>query len=267
MVRRVTIAALSSVVLTVLGVWFLLALAPKHSTMIEVVAGAVVSIIVTLWFGRIQRPDLSLQVYRPGNPDRLRWRGWEGKVGPLLQVDLVNNPLPCWVSRLIGRDTASHCRGRITFRHADGSRVDDKPMTVRWSDFTQPVVTGEDLQDGSMLARIIYELERLATGRAVPPGLREKLDVAARFEGETDAVGWSNATGMYSSQNSVPWKLSQGTYLAEIEINGANAYYWDVFRLENEGPLPDGFCLAPASKREIRQVKKARRKEEDATQS
>jgi len=257
MVRRVTIAALSSVALIVLGVWFLLKPAPEHSTMIEIVAGALVSIIITLWFEAVRKPELVLELYHPGDPDSFVMKGPQGtRSGVPLQIDLINLPLPRSLAWFLQRDIATHCRGTIIFRYLDGSLAVERPMTARWNNSPQPIHKQHVVEQGETYDRIIYDLGRLITTRDVSPGCRDKLDVAVRLERDVCAYGWSNDTYWHGYYR-VPWKLPQGDYLVEVRIAASNAHHQDVFRLKNKGELPEGFQLLPATASDRKIVREA----------
>jgi len=259
MIRRISLVGVGSIAVVIAGVLLVLSLCPDFGTIAEVVAGALISIVVTVWFEAVRKPDLSLQVYHPGNPDRLTWGEPGGKVGAVLQVDLVHKRLGRALSSLLQRDTAANCQGSIVFYHLDGTPVLDRRMTVRWSNSLQPAHKQRVIECGREFERVVLHSERLTITQHVPTGRREKLDVAVRFHPDADAFGWSNES-FYHDYDGVPWKLPQGSYLVEIEINASNAQCCDVFRLQNQGNLDKGFSLAAGTKQDKAIIKDAREK-------
>ncbi|GAB4374931.1 MAG: hypothetical protein Kow0042_19920 [Calditrichia bacterium] len=74
----------------------------------------------------------------------------------------------------------------------------------------------------------------------VYPGESERLDVAAKFDDETECYGWSNES--YFSEpawRNPNWRLPTGRYLVKITIVSAGEKFSRIFRLVNDVPRQD----------------------------
>jgi len=80
----------------------------------------------------------------------------------------------------------------------------------------------------------------------VYPGESTPLDVAAKFESEEDAYGWSNLSYFSNPPwRNQDWKLPRGRYLVAITISSSGQKCEGLFRLLNEAG-PKDFRLEPA---------------------
>ena len=213
----------------------------------EVVVGAVISIWITLLMGAIEKPELDLMLYKPGASTRFRAGNHRGYVA---QLRLRNKPIPGWVSKWLQlyRNAATQTTGTITFRNLDGEQAGKGTMGIRWSTSPQPGHWQvESTPHGEQTKRYVYDLERLTTVRAIPPGYSEDgvLDVAARYDGEGHCYGYNNES--YSHDFKTPrWKLTQEQYLVDVYITASNATCRGTFRLVNRGNSETEFYLTDA---------------------
>ena len=120
-------------------------------------------------------------------------------------------------------------------------------MTVRWVSSPKPVPNQIVGLDGKVLFLIRDFTRSVADSRVdVYPGEEELLDVAVRFDGETDCYGWSNESYLYNWR-SPNWKLPRGRYLVKVVVTSSGQKCTDAFRLINDVENRTDFRLMPAS--------------------
>ena len=208
---------------------------------LSVVAGGIITILVTIAIEALRRPRLRIVIadpvdanYEPGRPARL---------GRYLYVDLVNDHLP-WFARWMSRSPALQCSGTITFHHLDGQRFFASHMPARFSRTPEPVPIQFSIgqQTGA-----IFDPSRISpeTRTDVYPGERTPMDIAAKFDGEDDSYGWSNLNYFSNPQWRNPdWRLPRGRYLVSVTISSSGQKCRALFRLMNEAGARD-FRLEP----------------------
>lgn len=226
--------------------------APVNSTLADmsfneiasIVAGGIITILVTIAIEVLRRPKLALV---PGRAvDATYEAGRPAKKGRYLYVDLVNQSLP-WFARWMSRSAALQCRGTITFHNLDGQLFFAREMPVRFSRTPDPVPVSFAI--GGTHVSLFDPSRATAESRIdVYPGEGTQLDVAAKFESEEEAYGWSNLSYFSSPPWRNPeWKLPRGRYLVAITISSSGQKCQGLFRLLNEaGPLD--FRLEPAQR-------------------
>lgn len=210
-------------------------------TVVEVVLGAIIAILITIWVENLRRPKLELRIARPTD---VRYQGRPATQARFLGLELVNRSLPRW-ARWMSRDAAIQCHGTITFHHLDGQNVFGRAMPIRWSGSPEPVPMRLVIDDKHIL---IADPARLTlTSRIdVYPGEAERLDVAGRFDNEAECYGWSNES--YFSDpvwRNPDWRLPSGRYLVKVTVISAGQICTGVFRLINDVAQQD-FRVEPA---------------------
>ncbi len=211
---------------------------------LSVVAGGVITILVTIAVEVLRRPKLRL--IPAGAVDATYEAGRPAQRSRYLYVNLANDPLP-WFARWMSRNAALQCTGTITFHHLDGQRFFSRHMPVRFSRTPEPVpfhfAVGE-------IAGVFFDPSRInAESRIdVYPGEHTPLDIAAKFDSEEDAYGWSNLSYFSNPPWRNPdWKLPRGRYLVAISISSSGQKREGLFRLLNEAG-PSDFRLEPAQR-------------------
>jgi len=198
-----------------------------------------------LWFS-IEKPPLDLP--SPNEPSKMRRH---------LRVNLHNRPLPI-AMRWMQRAAALYCRGEITFYHLDdGQPVVDRAMPVRWVRTPEPVASQIiDPADPTKPKFFIVDFGKPVTESRIDvyPGEEEMLDIAVRFEGESDCFGWNNESYIHNWRNA-KWKLLRGRYLVKVVISSSGEKCVGVFRLVNDVEQQDGFRLLPATAEERAKVR------------
>jgi len=212
-------------------------------TVLEVVLGAIASILITISVESLRKPRLQLIVTAPCD---LQYPTGPAKQGRFLHVGLVNKPLPRAL-QWMQRNAALQCHGTIAFHHLDGQKVFERVMSVRWSFSTEPIPI-RGYVDGKPI--VIWDPTRYVpvTRRDVYPGETEtaKLDIGARFDDERDCYGWCNDNYLSNPPWRNPeWRLPAGRYLVRIVVRSSGEECAGVFRLINDVPQSD-FRLEPA---------------------
>jgi hypothetical protein len=89
--------------------------------MLEVIAGAIIAILIATGVEYLRRPNLSLEIENP--PQDVAYHpGRPATHARYLRLRLINNSLPLWARWMI-RAPALQCRGTVTFHHLDGQNV------------------------------------------------------------------------------------------------------------------------------------------------
>ena len=223
---------------------FLLESSPMELA-VSIFFGGLITILTAMGVEYLRRPRLSLVIEAPpldlpGNPDGKNMRR-------NLRLRLRNESLPVG-ARWMQRAAASQCRGLITFHHlSDGQNLFDRAMAVRWVKSQEPVANQIIAPDGSVQF-YIRDFSRAATESRIDvyPGEEELLDVAVRFEGETECYGWNNDSYFYNWRNP-NWKLPRERYLVKVVITSSGQKCLGVFRLINDVDNRTDFRLIAAS--------------------
>lgn len=199
-------------------------------TVLEVVLGALVSILVTILIEVQRKPRLEIQI--APHADRV-YEGRPAKLARFLYLRLVNRSLPRLFSWMT-REIALECHGWISFQYPDGRDVFGRSMPIRWSGTPEPapisvVVGGREIA--------IFDPSRLTLESRVdvPVGEHETFDVAARFDNEEQCYGWSNAS--YFSDpvwRNPDWALPVGCFLVKATVVSAGQRVTRLFRLIND---------------------------------
>lgn len=213
-------------------------------TTVSIVLGALIAIAIVITVENLRRPALDLQIAEPGDAYYDEREKRPANSLRAVTLDLVNKPLPRF-ARWMLRNAALQCRGAISFHHLDGQRIFASDMPVRFASSPAPLPMRINI--GGIDGYLIDPLRLTADSRIdVYPGERTKLDVAARFDDDTECYGWSNLSFASTPQWRNPdWKLPQGRYLVRVTVSSSGEKCVGVFRLLNEGQRKD-FCLEPA---------------------
>jgi hypothetical protein len=212
---------------------------------ISIFFGGLITVLTAIGVEYLRNPALSLAIEDPPldlpSPDGKNMRR-------NLRLTLSNKPLP-FGTRWMQRAAATQCRGEITFHHLnDGQEVFfHRAMAVRWVRSPEPIANQIISLDGKVQFHIL-DFARAATESRmdVYPGEEEVLDVAVRFDGETDCYGWNNDSYLYNWRNP-NWKLPRGRYLVKVVITSSGRKCSGVFRLVNDIDSRTDFRLIAAS--------------------
>ena len=215
-------------------------------TILEVVLGAVIAILITIWIEKLRKPSLEIML---GAPADREYENRPARNVRFLYLNILNKPLPRW-ARWMSRDAATHCHGTITFHHLDGQNVFGRSMQARWSGSPEPTPTQVVIGDQSYL---IFDPSKIAfiSRMDIYPGESERIDTVAKFDDEDFCYGWSNdnyfSDPVWRNPN---WRLPSGRYLIKVTITTSGEKISSVFRLINDVPRND-FRLEPKLKDDV----------------
>lgn len=211
------------------------------ATILEVVLGAIVAVIITIWVESLRKPKLTLEI---GKPSDIAYDKRPARNVRFLGIELINKPLPK-IFRWLQRNAAVQCHGMIGFYHLDGQNVFARSMPIRWSGSPEPVPMLISVGEQRIL--LADPARFTLTPRIdVYPGESERLDISAKFDDENDCYGWSNEN--YFSDppwRNANWRLSSGRYLVKVTIVSAGEKFSGLFRLVNDVPRQD-FRIEPS---------------------
>lgn len=225
-------------------------------TLIGVFLGGLLSIVTTLLTEYFKIPKLSI-VIRENIPMRIYGKDKPAQQAKFLQVQLWNKP-PNKIQRLINKwvklKAAMHCHGEIQFYHRDdGSPVFQNPMRLRWAGAEDHVF--HQTSDGKLVE--VWDVSKISSSywRTCYPEKVETIDVAVRFDNDTQCYGWTTE----SMLNNPLWRkphlrLSSGRYLVKIIIRTELKEISEVFKLENTSSI-ENFRLLVASKEDRNKIK------------
>jgi len=255
--------------LVVVGVLVILVIIYPCSAM-EVVVGAFISIWVTMLVEAIQKPDLEIELWQAGHPQKIPFGGRPGHV---LHLQAVNKPLPRVVKWCpLQRSAATEASGTITFRGPEAKAVQDRSnMPVRWANSKQleRLIKVRRSNEDEFVGVQILDPERLSLTRSIMPGHREGekdgvndgvFSVALELEKDPSYYGVTNESYYYKWQPP-GWKLALGKYLIDVKITASNASCEGVFRLILEGISSKDIRLSEATEEEKSKVRNQRKQE------
>jgi hypothetical protein len=206
-------------------------------SVLQIVAGAVISIVFVVWMEYVRQPKLKLSIVSP--VDKIFDGNYPARKFRSLRLCVSNKNLP-FLLRWLLRIPAQNCYGKISFHMLDGQNVFGREMQIRWTDSPEPTPIFANV--GGQPA-LIYDTERLTPryNRDVFPGTDgEILDVAVRFDSDNECYGWSNESYFSEPKWRNPkWKLDAGIYLVRVEIFTTGKRIKETFRLINNVTISD----------------------------
>jgi hypothetical protein len=213
--------------------------------------GGLITIVTAIGVEYWRRPRLSLSIEDP--PLDLPAPGGRGRRRNL-RLNLRNAPLPR-IAKWMQRAPATQCRGEISFHHLDGQNIFGKAMAVRWVKSPEPIAS-RIVDANSQIHYFIQDFSRPYVDSRIDvyPGEAELLDVAIRFDGESDCYGWNNESYLYDWR-SPQWKLPRGRYLVKVVVTSSGQKCADVFRLTSDVDHLDSFRLITASKEDRAKIR------------
>ncbi len=214
---------------------------------LEVLLGALLSIIITIIIEVQRKPKLRTRISEPVDA---KYVDHPAQSARFLGIIVNNRPLPP-IFRWLARNTALQTQALITFFHLDGQPVFSSPMVGRWSGSPEPVspisIAGKNILIEQIT--LAYDITTTSHNKLdIYPGTDEKLDIVARFDQDNECYGWNNES--YFSQpmwRNEKWRLVPGRYLIRVEITSAGEKTTNIFRLCNDVSKSD-FRIEPALK-------------------
>ncbi len=189
---------------------------------LEIIVGALISIGFVMWEEKIHKPKLVFRIEDP--PVDVTYQGRPAQNARFLRL-ITENIEPPHIARWLSRNTAIYCHAILTFYHLDGQNIFGRSMQGRWAGSPEPVPI-QVVASGQQM--VILDPVRLSPElhRDIHSGQPETLDVAARFDNDTECYGWCNDN--YFSRpvwRNPDWRMGNGRFLVKVTVN--------AFRLEN----------------------------------
>ena len=215
-------------------------------------SGALLSLLLSIFIEYQRKPKLVFEIEEP--PTDRTYESHPARNARFVRVLLHNRPMPK-LFRWLGRAAAMQCNGEIQFHHAnDGVPIFAKPMMIRWAKSDEPF-SFQALQEGKVKPVFDPSKYNASFRRDCYPGDKEQIDVAARFDNDTECYGWSNETYLPDKGwRNQDWKLPAGRYLVTIKVHSSGETVRGTFKLENIASR-ENFRLLPATEDDINKTK------------
>ena len=144
----------------------------------------IIGILVVLWIESFRRPGITMKV---GDIHIIEKKDLLGRRHTkFLRVEICNRDVPKLLEWFYDGEPALSCKGWITFRDNNGSKILQEEMKARWSSSIQPKVESA-------------KIENLAPGRCIDHGLIYRL-YGANLSGKQDK-GQRMAAGCLCQQS------------------------------------------------------------------
>lgn len=221
---------------------------------LEVILGAVLSILITIWIEYLRKPKLRFQKTNISDQDYTKYpEKRPANVARFLSVEIENRPLS-WLVRWLSRNAALQCHGEINFYHLDGQNVFGRAMVARWSGTIEPVPMIRIAGDANTIYISNIGSNLSTTRKDLYPGESSSLDIAARFDDDDACYGW-NDDAYFSdpSWRNPKWKLLPGRYLVKVELTSAGDKATNYYRLINDTDVTS-FRLEPIQSDDIKKI-------------
>ena len=204
--------------------------------MLETLFGAILAVITTIIIESLRKPSLELRVGKIGAENNYVNR--PAKKARFLYLELVNKTLPKWLG-WISRSAAVQCHGTITFHHLDGQNVFGRSMQIRWTHLPNPTPTILVIDNKAYPFFDPTKFDHFSRVD-IYPDESELLNIASRFDDESECYGWCNEN-LYKEPlwRNPDWKLSSGRYLVRIEVVSSGEKCVGLFRLINDIDMKD----------------------------
>lgn len=222
---------------------------------VDVILGAILSILITIWIEYLRKPKLGFQKTNISDLDYSRLpEKRPANSARFLSIIIENKPLT-WLVRWLSRNAALQCHAEISFYHLDGQNVFGKAMTGRWSGPVEPIPTIQVSGDRNQIFISNLGSSTIATTRKdIYPGEGASLDIAARFDSDEACFGWNDEAYFSNPTWRNPrWKLLSGRYLVKVELTSAGDKAINYYRLINDTDITS-FRLEQAQPDDIKAI-------------
>ncbi|SRR5258706_65590 len=199
--------------------------------MLELILGAIISILITIGIENLRKPKLSINLKQH---DDNNYSNAPATNVRFLKVEVTNQPLHKYL-RWILREPAMQVHANITFFHLDGQNVFGKDMLARWSGSPEPVLPRIILDNRDR--GFIWDISKfsVSTNMDIYSGHSQDIDIAAKFDDDEECYGWNNegylSEPLWRNPN---WKLSSERYLVKVIVSTAGEKITYVCRLIND---------------------------------
>jgi hypothetical protein len=214
--------------------------------------GALLSLCVSIIIESQRKPKLSIKIEEP--PTDVDYSNRPANKARFLRVRLSNRAMPRFL-RWLGRNAAIHCHGEIQFYHQNnGAPVFSKPMPIRWASSDEPLSL-QVSSDGQPNWLFDPSKFNAAFYQDCHAGSQEPIDVAARFDNDTDCYGWTNDNYLQNKGWRNPdWRLPNDRFLVTITVHSSGEKVVGVFELENSVGIQD-FRLMNSTKEDRQRIR------------
>jgi hypothetical protein len=190
---------------------------------------AALGMLVVIWFEWMKRPKLRITIAEP----------WDGNLANSIVRTVrisVENVSPLAVVRwFIARQPAFAAYALIDFFRLDGTAAFASSMTARWVGSPQP----PQLAHNNVIYPDALEILRY---RDVHLNRVESMDLATKFDNDTDCFGFTNTSYFHPDFKDPDWRLPQERYRIRVSLYSGSNSTGKTFILRNDLPRPD-FCL------------------------
>ena len=158
----------------------------------EILLGALITIILVIVVENLRRPKLDLRMVPPKNNDYSGQNRPANKMRALC-IECFNKPLPLF-ARWMSRNAALQAHGTITFFNLDGQNLFGRSMAIRWSGAPEPVPAILEIDNKRFT---FFDPSKFSLNQRVDiyPGEAQRLDVVTRFDDEAECYGWKRHWG------------------------------------------------------------------------
>ncbi len=199
-------------------------------TAIGAFVGALLSLLASIYIEFQRKPKLHFEIEDPPHDSQPSGGIKEAR---FLRVLLCNDPMPSFL-KWLDRNPAMQCYGDIQFYHLeDGAYIFSRPMPIRWGASDEPL-TFQILPDNKTALIFDYAKFNSSFHRNCFPGIKEPIDVAARFDDDEECFGWTSENYLPDKTWRNPeWKLPKGRYLARVAVHSSGETVSAIFQIEN----------------------------------
>ena len=175
-----------------------------------------------LWYENLGSPRLIILLDETTEGDTTG-----GLTVRILHLKVKNNPKKCPVVR---KQTAFACHGNITFL-TDKLKETGKSILFKWDGTPEPIIPL--ILNGKIVYQTDNRLIRTTRFIDIPPGEEEKLAIAVRIKGDSEAYGFSYLNYQQSDLRDPGSILSTGNFVARITITSGDTVFKEDFPFTN----------------------------------
>jgi len=224
----------------------------------EVILGAILSIIITIWIEYTRKPKLRFKASHENDIDYSRLPEKRPAQKARFLSLVIENKRLSLPFRWLSRNAALQCHAAIGFYHLDGQNVFGRKMNGRWSGSVEPTPTVQISGEGISIENLFVsgnQTSASTTLQDIYPGEKASLDIAARFDDDKVCYGW-NDEGYFSNPlwRNPKWGLPSGRYIVKVELISSGDKTIGYYRLVNDVDI-SSFRLENASPEDIKRVK------------
>jgi len=222
----------------------------------EILAGAVLSISTTLGVEYLRLPKLDILIEEEPSIRDYRGLSKPAERAKFLRVKLWNQS-PNWFEKILNKviplSEARNCHGYINFYRFNGTPIFTDPMKLRWSGSHGPFKRSVVRED-KIITFIDPTIVSDTYWRTCYPNKVETIDIACRFDDDSEAYGWTTESMIGEQLWRKPeFKISEGIFIVSIEVRTENRRAMKYFQLNNDSGV-ENFQLINAKREDIKKI-------------